>query len=165
MIPTLSSKLPGDTFLCSRSRELRCCFSHRRICDNASRANISKETRREATYMVRMVCIAISPLACNTHQIKHFFSCTIHKRPSFTITSRRTTHSICRRPLTLCYAMLQTIVATLGILGSVQAQIQATPQTINLQSRVVPRGLYLKRRALSPTTVPLADFFLGTDLQ
>ncbi|KAK7472672.1 hypothetical protein VKT23_000785 [Stygiomarasmius scandens] len=41
------------------------------------------------------------------------------------------------------------------------------PQKIALQSRVAPRGQAgaLKRRQLSPTNVPLADFFLGTDLQ
>lgn len=59
--------------------------------------------------------------------------------------------------------MLRTLVATLGFLGLAQAQ--ATPQTIQLQSRVAPRGASLKRRALNPATVPLADFFLGTDLQ
>ncbi|KAJ7091158.1 acid protease [Mycena epipterygia] len=42
---------------------------------------------------------------------------------------------------------------------------QAVPQTIQLQSRVAPVQATLRRRALNPTTVPLADFFLGTDLQ
>jgi len=42
---------------------------------------------------------------------------------------------------------------------------QAVPQTIHLQSRTLSQGASLRRRALSPTTVPLADFFLGTDLQ
>ncbi|CAK5276783.1 unnamed protein product [Mycena citricolor] len=40
-----------------------------------------------------------------------------------------------------------------------------TPHTIQLQSRVAPKDATLRRRALNPATVPLADFFLGTDLQ
>ncbi|KAF9074614.1 acid protease [Rhodocollybia butyracea] len=39
------------------------------------------------------------------------------------------------------------------------------PQTITLSSRVAPAGKSLKRRALSPENIPLADFFKGTDLQ
>ena len=42
---------------------------------------------------------------------------------------------------------------------------QAVPQTIQLQSRSNPGGLALRRRALSPASEPLTDFFLGTDLQ
>ncbi|KAF8200694.1 acid protease [Pholiota molesta] len=42
---------------------------------------------------------------------------------------------------------------------------EAVPQTIQLQSRNIPKGEVLRRRALSPTSEPLADFFLGTDLQ
>ncbi|KAJ7772598.1 acid protease [Mycena maculata] len=42
---------------------------------------------------------------------------------------------------------------------------QAVPQIIQLQSRIAPVPSTLRRRALDPTTVPLADFFLGTDLQ
>jgi hypothetical protein len=42
---------------------------------------------------------------------------------------------------------------------------QAVPQTIHLQSRIAPVPATLRRRALNPVTVPLADFFLGTDLQ
>ncbi|KAJ6594144.1 acid protease [Mycena capillaripes] len=42
---------------------------------------------------------------------------------------------------------------------------QAQPQIIHLQSRVSPVPATLRRRALNPVTVPLADFFLGTDLQ
>ncbi|KAJ7079111.1 acid protease [Mycena belliarum] len=45
------------------------------------------------------------------------------------------------------------------------AQTAPAPQTIRLQSRVVPVEATLRRRALNPVTVPLADFFLGTDLQ
>ncbi|KAF5372133.1 hypothetical protein D9758_005070 [Tetrapyrgos nigripes] len=41
----------------------------------------------------------------------------------------------------------------------------ATPQKITLTSRVAPVGKSLKKRQLSATNVPLADFFLGTDLQ
>ncbi|KAF9010503.1 acid protease [Cyathus striatus] len=46
-----------------------------------------------------------------------------------------------------------------GVLGEV------TPQTITLSSRGHPSGSFSRRRALSPANVPLADFFLGTDLQ
>jgi hypothetical protein len=59
--------------------------------------------------------------------------------------------------------MLLSSVTILGLLSLVQAK--AIPQTIELQSKVAPRGASLKRRALNPVTVPLADFFLGTDLQ
>ncbi|KAH9485175.1 Pepsin-2B [Psilocybe cubensis] len=43
--------------------------------------------------------------------------------------------------------------------------IGASPQKITLQSRTLPKGTLMQRRALSPTSIPLADFFLGTDLQ
>jgi hypothetical protein len=61
-----------------------------------------------------------------------------------------------KRLLSLCLLALsaQTLVAA-----------QAVPQTIQLQSRVAPVPATLRRRALNPVTVPLADFFLGTDLQ
>ena len=59
--------------------------------------------------------------------------------------------------------MLKTLIAALGLLGLAGAR--GVPQTINLQSRVAPPGTSLKQRALNPATVPLADFFLGTDLQ
>ncbi|KAF8070647.1 acid protease [Lyophyllum atratum] len=39
------------------------------------------------------------------------------------------------------------------------------PQTIHLESRIAPSGASLKRRALAPSNIPLADFFKGTDLQ
>jgi hypothetical protein len=42
---------------------------------------------------------------------------------------------------------------------------KAAPQTIQLQSRTAPVERTLRRRSLKPVTVPLADFFLGTDLQ
>ncbi|KAJ3965719.1 acid protease [Lentinula raphanica] len=41
----------------------------------------------------------------------------------------------------------------------------STPRKITLFSRVAPPGQSLKRRALSPSNVPLVDFFQGTDLQ
>ena len=56
-------------------------------------------------------------------------------------------------------AVLALSCFTLKALG------QVVPQTIHLQSRIISQGTSLRRRALSPTTVPLADFFLGTDLQ
>jgi len=59
--------------------------------------------------------------------------------------------------------MLKTLIAALGFFGLAGAH--AVPRQISLQSRVAPPGRSLKRRALSPATVPLADFFLGTDLQ
>ena len=41
-----------------------------------------------------------------------------------------------------------------------------SPHKISLQSRSIPKGSSsFRRRALSPTSEPLADFFLGTDLQ
>ncbi|CAA7261676.1 unnamed protein product [Cyclocybe aegerita] len=46
-----------------------------------------------------------------------------------------------------------------------EAIAQATPQTITLQSRATPYNMAKRRRALPPTSEPLADFFLGTDLQ
>ncbi|KAF4575404.1 hypothetical protein EYR36_006763 [Pleurotus pulmonarius] len=42
---------------------------------------------------------------------------------------------------------------------------RAVPQTIQLTSRMAPKRRSLKSRQLAPTTIPLADFFLGTDLQ
>ncbi|KAJ6499109.1 acid protease [Mycena sanguinolenta] len=61
-----------------------------------------------------------------------------------------------KRLLSLCLLAVsaETLVAA-----------QAVPQTIQLQSRVAPAHQTLRRRALNPVTVPLADFFLGTDLQ
>ncbi|KAF7376309.1 Pepsin A [Mycena sanguinolenta] len=61
-----------------------------------------------------------------------------------------------KRLLSLCLLAVsaETLVAA-----------QAVPQTIQLQSRVAPAHQALRRRALNPVTVPLADFFLGTDLQ
>lgn len=41
----------------------------------------------------------------------------------------------------------------------------AVPQRIAIQSRRLPHGHPLRRRALAPIGVPLDDFFLGTDLQ
>lgn len=40
------------------------------------------------------------------------------------------------------------------------------PQKIQIMSRVTPKGApSLKRRALPPISIPLGDFFQGTDLQ
>ncbi|KAF9051126.1 acid protease [Hymenopellis radicata] len=41
----------------------------------------------------------------------------------------------------------------------------ASPSKIQLQSRKVPAGSSLRRRALGPANIPLDDFFKGTDLQ
>ncbi|KAJ6532618.1 aspartic peptidase domain-containing protein [Mycena capillaripes] len=41
----------------------------------------------------------------------------------------------------------------------------AAPHTIQLQSRAAPKEVALRRRSLHPSTLPLKDFFLGTDLQ
>lgn len=50
--------------------------------------------------------------------------------------------------------------------GALGETTGAVPQTINLMSRSVSaRGSVLNRRALNATTVPLTDFFKGTDLQ
>jgi len=56
------------------------------------------------------------------------------------------------------------LCALLGISHEL-VSAQAVPLTIQLQSRVAPVAATLRRRALNPVTVPLADFFLGTDLQ
>ncbi|PFH53799.1 hypothetical protein AMATHDRAFT_1026 [Amanita thiersii Skay4041] len=50
-------------------------------------------------------------------------------------------------------------------LGSAYALKEATPQRIQLSSRVLPKRVRSHRRQVSPTNVPLDDFFLGTDLQ
>ncbi|KAF7348568.1 Pepsin A [Mycena venus] len=50
-------------------------------------------------------------------------------------------------------------------LVSTREPVAAPPHTIQLQSRLAPKEATLRRRALNPATVPLADFFLGTDLQ
>ncbi|KAF9452893.1 acid protease [Macrolepiota fuliginosa MF-IS2] len=46
--------------------------------------------------------------------------------------------------------MLRIIVSILGVLGIVQ--VQATPQTIKLESKLATRDTSIKRRALNPTT-------------
>ncbi|KAF4620757.1 hypothetical protein D9613_000404 [Agrocybe pediades] len=58
--------------------------------------------------------------------------------------------------LSACYANAVEVVANAGTVA---------PHTIALQSRRSPKESPLRRRALSPSNVPLADFFLGTDLQ
>ncbi|KAJ7669356.1 acid protease [Mycena polygramma] len=57
------------------------------------------------------------------------------------------------------------LVSGYHALVSASEPVVAAPQTIKLQSRVAPKEATLRRRALNPVTVPLADFFLGTDLQ
>lgn len=50
--------------------------------------------------------------------------------------------------------------------GQPEPKAIASPQKISLQSRTLPKGPRLQRRtALRPISVPLDDFFLGTDLQ
>jgi hypothetical protein len=44
------------------------------------------------------------------------------------------------------------------------APFKAEPVTVTLSSRKVERGS-IRRRALSPSNVPLLDYFNGTDLQ
>jgi len=63
--------------------------------------------------------------------------------------------------------MLALLTLGLVVLFSTAAgeTADAIPHKITLTSRVALRGASLKRRALSPTTIPLADFFKGTDLQ
>ncbi|KAF5392006.1 hypothetical protein D9757_003250 [Collybiopsis confluens] len=53
----------------------------------------------------------------------------------------------------------------LALCLSALADDSAVPQKITLTSRVTPPGKSLKRRQLAQSNVPLADFFLGTDLQ
>ncbi|KAF7291938.1 Pepsin A [Mycena indigotica] len=57
------------------------------------------------------------------------------------------------------------ISRSLLVASLVTQALGIAPYTIQLQSRVAPKDATLRRRALNPVTVPLADFFLGTDLQ
>ena len=59
------------------------------------------------------------------------------------------------------------IVALLGFLAthSLATPAQAVPQTITLSSRTIDRSSRFRARAISSSTIPLRDFFLGTDLQ
>ncbi|KAJ7601340.1 acid protease [Mycena rosella] len=65
------------------------------------------------------------------------------------------------------HAFVHNMLRLLGLCLLLPAYIaaQAVPQTIHLQSRIAPVSATLRRRSLNPVTVPLADFFLGTDLQ
>ncbi|KAF7361726.1 Pepsin A [Mycena venus] len=63
-----------------------------------------------------------------------------------------------------CFKRLLSL-CLLAVSAQTLVDAQAVPQTIHLQSRVAPVPATLRRRALNPVTVPLADFFLGTDLQ
>lgn len=63
--------------------------------------------------------------------------------------------------------MFTTAFVSLVLAGMVfasSATPNASPQTISLFSRLLPKGS-LVRRALSPITLPLGDYFNGTDLQ
>ena len=59
------------------------------------------------------------------------------------------------------------IVALLGFLAthSLATPAQAVPQTITLSSRTIDRSSRFRTRAISSSTIPLRDFFSGTDLQ
>ncbi|KAF9469898.1 acid protease [Collybia nuda] len=61
--------------------------------------------------------------------------------------------------------MFNPIVVNLLSLFVIRVLAQASPQTIALTARVPQVGKSVRRRALGPTTVPLLDFFRGTDLQ
>lgn len=80
-------------------------------------------------------------------------------RSSFTSAGRLTLNRLPRM-----FALLALISLALSriVLGDVA---EVKPQKINLTSRTAPVGGSLKRRALGASSVPLADFFLGTDLQ
>jgi len=53
------------------------------------------------------------------------------------------------------------VVVALGFLSSQSSLATSVPQKIALTSRSWPG----RRRDIAPSTIPLADFFLGTDLQ
>ncbi|KAJ4481145.1 acid protease [Lentinula aciculospora] len=61
--------------------------------------------------------------------------------------------------------MLQTLSVFFLLAALAKNLVGASPQKVILSSRVAPLGKSLKRRALSPSNIPLADFFKGTDLQ
>lgn len=52
----------------------------------------------------------------------------------------------------------------IGVLAE-ERRVVSQAHTISLSSRNAPAGTYLKRRALEASTLPLVDFFKGTDLQ
>ncbi|KAJ7138311.1 acid protease [Mycena epipterygia] len=62
----------------------------------------------------------------------------------------------------LLFLSLSFLLSAYGILVAAEGGV---PHTIHLQSRNAPVPATLRRRALNPVTIPLADFFLGTDLQ
>lgn len=49
--------------------------------------------------------------------------------------------------------------------GAALVSKKSIPTTIQLRSRKASPSTFLRHRALDPVDVPLADFFLGTDLQ
>lgn len=60
---------------------------------------------------------------------------------------------------------LSLVVSALVLVaGAGPAQPRAEPQKIQLKARQVEPGSVM-RRAVSPVTVPLKDYFNGTDLQ
>ncbi|KAJ7698587.1 acid protease [Mycena rosella] len=64
--------------------------------------------------------------------------------------------------------MYSLLLPSIFLVASCHALVstrELVPHAIQLQSRVSPKEATLRRRALNPATVPLADFFLGTDLQ
>jgi hypothetical protein len=67
--------------------------------------------------------------------------------------------------LTVRSSLLALALGFASTLANPLPQPAIEPLTIKLKSRVAPVGGSLKSRALDPVTVPLADFFKGTDLQ
>ncbi|KAJ6572095.1 acid protease [Mycena capillaripes] len=67
----------------------------------------------------------------------------------------------------MIYPLFISLVLVSGCraLVSTREPEAVAPHKIQLQSRVAPKEATLRRRALNPATVPLTDFFLGTDLQ
>lgn len=63
--------------------------------------------------------------------------------------------------VTVMYFKLAVAVTALGFLIT---SAQADPQKFTLTSRAKP-SKYQARAKLMPSTIPLKDFFLGTDLQ
>jgi uncharacterized protein (DUF2384 family) len=56
-------------------------------------------------------------------------------------------------------------VLLLGVTALASCHIaNASPQTIQLTARQIPKRTFA-RRALAPVTLPLTDYFNGTDLQ
>lgn len=60
-------------------------------------------------------------------------------------------------------SLLPLALLVLGVAGA-SVELRSKPATISLRSRKLSRDA-VRRRALSPVEVPLADYFNGTDLQ